>query len=429
MNFFAVSRNTLSLMTLFAAGTLSVSTLWAETIEREQISVSDQDELREALSVPVGTDDKDVPIYRNNADVTLTGNIDVTTTRTADIKDSDGNVTGTATYADNTIEVLADNVKLRGEGHEISSSEIDLDVNGSGDLFFLDGVKLSVENITFAGTTDATKKTGRVFLLGNAVHSILDIGAGTVFENRRLVADEYTNYRARGGALVSARILDEVTLESSASEDGSGDIVFRGNLAHGKVLSSTNSDGETVTETLDAAGGAVFASGLLSVSGAGTTLFENNSAISDAGTAFGGAIFVVNASLNKDGSLSDSSIYPDSVTDLTGKKKFGLQVTETTLTFSGNSAEGANAQGGAIAVSGGYFDAAKAEVSFTGNVAKNTAVGGKVFGGAIQLGGGAKVTFDAGTTTFETNLAEAGAAQTTVGGGALAVSGATLSLA
>ena len=143
MNFFAVSRNTLSLMTLFAAGTLSVSTLWAETIEREQISVSDQDELREALSVPVGTDDKDVPIYRNNADVTLTGNIDVTTTRTADIKDSDGNVTGTATYADNTIEVLADNVKLRGEGHEISSSEIDLDVNGSGDLFFLDGSKTS----------------------------------------------------------------------------------------------------------------------------------------------------------------------------------------------------------------------------------------------------------------------------------------------
>ena len=417
-------------MTLFAAGTLSVSTLWAETIEREQISVSDQDELREALSVPVGTDDKDVPIYRNNADVTLTGNIDVTTTRTADIKDSDGNVTGTATYADNTIEVLADNVKLRGEGHEISSSEIDLDVNGSGDLFFLDGVKLSVENITFAGTTDATKKTGRVFLLGNAVHSILDIGAGTVFENRRLVADEYTNYRARGGALVSARILDEVTLESSASEDGSGDIVFRGNLAHGKVLSSTNSDGETVTETLDAAGGAVFASGLLSVSGAGTTLFENNSAISDAGTAFGGAIFVVNASLNKDGSLSDSSIYPDSVTDLTGKKKFGLQVTETTLTFSGNSAEGANAQGGAIAVSGGYFDAAKAEVSFTGNVAKNTAVGGKVFGGAFRLDEGAKATFDAETKlSFSQNRAEAGAEQATVVGGALAVSDATLSLA
>ncbi|MBQ8723581.1 MAG: hypothetical protein IJY80_04770, partial [Opitutales bacterium] len=234
------------------------------------------------------------------------------------------------------------------------------------------------------------------------------------------------NYRAQGGAIVSASISDEISLVSTAS----GDIAFRGNVALGKEISATDSSGETVTEKLDAAGGAVFTSGLFSVSGAGTTAFENNSAVSETGTAFGGAVFIANATLNGDGSLNTVWIYPDNVIDETGKKKFGLQVAETTLTFSGNFVQGLNAQGGALAVSGGYFDAAGATISFSQNSARNTAVGGKVFGGAIQLGEGAKATFDAGTTlSFSQNRAEAGAAQTTAAGGALAVSGTTLSLA
>ncbi|MBQ8445688.1 MAG: hypothetical protein IJX22_04820, partial [Opitutales bacterium] len=200
MIFFAVSRNKLSLMTLFAAGTLSASTLFAaETPAREQISVDSEAALRAVLSEryqPDGTAEESDRKFHSNADVTLAGDISVTTIRTEEIKDTDGNITGTTTFADNVVNVLADNVKILGGGFEIASSSISLDVNGSGDLFFLDGVTLSVENITFAGTTDATKKTGRVFTTGNSLQTKINIGAGTVFENRRLVADGKTNYRA-----------------------------------------------------------------------------------------------------------------------------------------------------------------------------------------------------------------------------------------
>lgn len=419
MNLFATSRNTLSLFTLLAAGTLSFSSAFAEGT-REQISVSDEAGLRAALSEkyqPDGTTEEKDKIYHDNADITLAVDITVVTTRTQteEIKDADGNVTGTQDiiYADNAISVSATGCKLSGAGFTISSSEISSDVKGSGDLFFLSGTSLSVENIKFAGTSDETKKTGRVFITGNSLFSTLNIGAGTSFENRRLVADEFTNYRAQGGALVSAHIMDEIKLESATS----GNVVFRGNVALGSAENF-------------AGGGAISASGLLAVSGSGETVFENNSAVSEKETAAGGAIFIVNANLNKDGSLSSSSVYPDSVTDETGQKKFGLQVAATTLSFSGNSATGANAQGGAVAVSGGYFDATNANITFSGNQARSTVSGGKAFGGALQLGENAKAKFDAGTKLlFEDNALALGAEQSVAGGGAIVLSGASLSLA
>ena len=424
MNLFATSRNTLSLFTLLAAGTLSFSSALAEGT-REQISVSDEAGLRAALSEkyqPDGTTEEKDKIYHDNADITLADNITVDTTRTQteEIKDADGNVTGTQniTYADNAISVSATGCKLSGAGFTIFSSEISPDVKGSGDLFFLSGTSLSVENIKFAGTSDETKKTGRVFITGNSLFSTINIGAGTSLENRRLVADEFTNYRAQGGALVSAHIMDEIKLESVKLESAtSGNVVFRGNVAHGGAENF-------------AGGGAVSASGLLAVSGSGETVFENNSAVSEKETAAGGAIFIVNASLNKDGSLSSSSVYPDSVTDETGQKKFGLQVAATTLNFSGNFATGANAQGGAVAVSGGYFDATNANITFSGNQARSTVAGGKAFGGALQLGENAKAKFDAGTTLlFENNALALDAEQSIAGGGAIVLSGASLSLA
>ncbi|MBR6797362.1 MAG: autotransporter domain-containing protein [Opitutales bacterium] len=424
MNLFATSRNTLSLFTLLAAGTLSFSSAFAEGT-REQISVSDEAGLRAALSEkyqPDGTTEEKDKIYHDNADIILSGAIfvDTTRTQTEEIKDTDGSVTGTQniTYADNTIFVSATGCKLSGAGFTISSSEISSDVKGSGDLFFLSGTSLSVENIKFAGTLDETKKTGRVFITGNSLFSTLNIGAGTLLENRRLVADEFTNYRAQGGALVSAHIMDEIKLESVKLESAtSGNVVFRGNVALGSAENF-------------AGGGAISASGLLAVSGSGETVFENNSAVSEKETAAGGAIFIVNANLNKDGSLSSSSVYPDSVTDETGKKKFGLQVAATTLNFSGNFATGANAQGGAVAVSGGYFDATNASITFSGNQARSTVSGGKAFGGALQLGENAKAKFDAGTTLlFENNALALGAEQSVAGGGAIVLSGASLSLA
>ena len=285
---------------------------------------------------------------------------------------------------------------------------------------------LSVENLTLTGTTDETKKTGRAFATANTntISTYLTLGAGTTVENRRLVADGSTNYRANGGALVSANITDVVTL--------TGNVVFRGNVA---VVSEITTGTDSTTTKLSAAGGAIFASGLLEISGTGTTSFESNRAVSEVATASGGAIFISSAKLDTNGS-STTTKYPDNVIDETGTKKFGLQVAGTTLNFSSNSAYGLNAQGGAVAVSGGYFDATdSAEITFDNNGVQNlyndsatetTQLGG----GALLVCDGGRATFADGTTvTFSENKALAQSALSVASGGALAVSDSVVSFA
>lgn len=431
MNFFAASRKKLPLALFLAAGTLSPCVILAEETTRDSYDVADGDALRKYLSEKYLPEGAEKETYRDNADLNITQDFRVDTTATETSEDADGNESSETT-ATGSIEVLATGSKILGGGRTISSSEVDLSVKGAGDIFFLDGVTLSVENVTFAGTTDETKKTGRVFTTGNsAAGTTLDISAGTRFENRRLVADERTNYRAQGGALVSAHIMDEIRLASGEN----GDVIFSGNLAHGREISYENSSGETASENLAAAGGAVFASGLLEISGAGTTRFENNRAVSDAAAASGGAVFITDAKLNADGSASDT-VYPDDVFVGEGvEKNFGLRVSETTLDFSGNAACGASAQGGALAVSGGWLDAENARVNFSGNAAENlaeTASGevSAVGGGALVVMDGGRAAFDAGTTLdFSDNEARGNAALSAVSGGAVAVSDAELSLA
>ena len=431
MKFFAASRKKLPLALFLAAGTLSPCVIFAEETTRDSYDVADGDALRKYLSETYLPEGAEKETYRDNADLNITQDFRVDTTATETSEDADGNESSETT-ATGSIEVLATGSKILGGGRTISSSEVDLSVKGAGDVFFLDGVTLSVENVAFAGTTDETKKTGRVFTTGNsAAGTTLDIGAGTCFKNRRLVADERTNYRAQGGALVSAHIMDEIRLASGEN----GDVVFSGNLAHGREISYENSSGETASENLAAAGGAVFASGLLEISGAGTTRFENNRAVSDAAAASGGAVFITAAKLNADGSASDT-VYPDDVFVGEGvEKNFGLQVSETTLDFSGNAARGASAQGGAIAVSGGWLDAKNARVNFSGNAAENLAenASGEVSsagGGALVVMDGGRAAFDAGTTLdFSDNEARGNAALSAVSGGAVAVSDAELSLA
>lgn len=431
MKFFAASRKKLPLALFLAAGTLSPCVIFAEETTRDSYDVADGDALRKYLSETYLPEGAEKETYRDNADLNITQDFRVDTTATETSEDADGNESAETT-ATGSIEVLATGSKILGGGRTISSSEVDLSVKGAGDVFFLDGVTLSVENVAFAGTTDETKKTGRVFTTGNsAAGTTLDIGAGTRFENRRLVADERTNYRAQGGALVSAHIMDEIRLASGEN----GDVVFSGNLAHGREISYENSSGETASENLAAAGGAVFASGLLEISGAGTTRFENNRAVSDAAAASGGAVFITDAKLNADGSASDT-VYPDDVFVGEGvEKNFGLQVSETTLDFSDNAARGASAQGGAIAVSGGWLDAKNARVNFSGNAAENLAENASgevssVGGGALVVMDGGRAAFDAGTTLdFSGNEARGNAALSAVSGGAVAVSDAELSLA
>lgn len=431
MPLFAASQKTLPIMTLVAAGALAPLVLRAEESARPAYGVSTEADLRKYLSektfLPDGGEAGKDETYYSNSDLTLENDVFADTTLALD-EESEA--------ATGTVEVLATGSKIFGGGHVISSSELELSVKGSGDLFFLNGTVLSVENVAFAGTTDDTKKTGRVFTTGNAsgLSSGVVLGAGTTIENRRLVADEYTNYRALGGALVSAQILDTVYLTSSEA----GDVVFRGNTAYGAVITYQNSDGEDVSEDLSAFGGAVYASGLVEISGAGTTVFSGNAAYSENSTAGGGAVFISNAALNADGSSSSTS-YPDSFKDGdTGSLELGLQIKETRVEFSGNSAQGANAFGGALAVSGGWFDAENAEISFSGNAARNhvpadgesAAEASSVSAGALHVADGGRATFDAGTTvSFSGNSVLGNSALTTGFGGAVVLNDATLSFA
>ena len=200
MKFFAASRKKLPLALFLAAGTLSPCVIFAEETTRDSYDVADGDALRKYLSETYLPEGAEKETYRDNADLNITQDFRVDTTATETSEDADGNESSETT-ATGSIEVLATGSKILGGGRTISSSEVDLSVKGAGDIFFLDGVTLSVENVAFAGTTDETKKTGRVFTTGNsAAGTTLDIGAGTRFENRRLVADERTNYRAQGGA-------------------------------------------------------------------------------------------------------------------------------------------------------------------------------------------------------------------------------------
>ncbi len=424
MSLFAASRKTLSLAAFLSAGTLSPFVLCAETAERASYDVSTESDLRKYLSeksfLPAGGEAGKDETYWNNSDLALTGDLCVDTLL-------DESVDGTG-----TIEVLATDVKIFGGGNVVSSSELELSASGSGDLFFLNGTALSAENVTFAGTTDEAKKTGRVFTTINstALSSSISLGAGTTIENRRLVADAYTNYRAQGGALISAHILDTVYFASSES----GDVVFRGNAAVGGLVSYENSAGESVSEDLNAYGGAVYAVGLVKISGAGTTLFSGNTAYSENQTAAGGAVFIANATLTADGELGSTS-YPGSFTNGdTGSLELGLQLAGTTVGFSGNSAEGANAFGGALVVYAGWFDAADAEISFSGNVARNhvpaddasDAAESSVSAGAFCVSAGGRATFDKEThLVFYENSALGNSALTTAFGGAAVVSEAT----
>ena len=401
----AFSRKTLPRIALLAAGTLAGTAAIFADDSREQISVETEDELRAALAetyLPDDATDDSEAVYHDDADVTLAGDIYIETLSESD--DSAG-----------TIDIYASGVAIDGNGCTISSSATDTDVAGSGDLFFLtDGVSLSISDLTITGTTDETLKTGRAFITGNSASSVvsLTLGAGTTVENRRLVSDDSTTYLAHGGALVSALITDEIYFTSSAD----GDVTFNGNTA--------------ISADDTAAGGAVFASGLLQISGAGTTLLSGNSAVSEAAEAFGGAIFISNANLNADGS-SGSTTYTESVVDESGLKKFGLQIADTTLTFSGNSASGATqAAGGALAVSGGYVEAAGAEIVFEENFAETSDDESTALGGAMLVTDSAIASFDADTTlTFSGNSATAEGETSAAAGGALAVADSTLTLA
>ena len=434
----------LSLAALLVAATGALLRAEETRAEYDVSTESAESDLRKYLSethsVETGeTDEEGNPVtkdvYYDDADLTLTAAFEVDTTKieTETTTDDEGDeITTTTVTATGGIVVNATGSKILGNGKTISSTAHELNVEGSGDLFFLSGVTLSVENLTIAGTADAAKKTGRAFATGNVSSSVLNIGAGTTIENRRLVADGYTNYRASGGAIVSAHIMDEIRLTSGA--DGA-DVVFSGNVAVGNIVAHTDSQGEEQTETLGATGGAIFASGLLSVSGAGTTMFQDNSAVSEAATASGGAVFVSNAKLNADGS-SSSTKYPDNVVDETGTKKFGLQVADTKLRFEGNSARGLNAQGGAVGVSGGYLDATgTAEIGFFGNAVRNldrdsATEASQLGGGALLVCDGGRATFaETATVNFSGNEAVGESPLTVASGGAVAVSSAELSLA
>jgi len=375
-------QKTLSLLSLLSAGTLAPTVVCAEPI-----TVSTEEELRKNLT------DSTV----DGAEIKVGSAITVTTFDTE---------TNTA----NPISILAKKVTLTGETispQNYEASEIPLETNLnlftlSANEVFLTSLKLSV---------DTPKETGRFFLLDNI--ATLNLGENVTFSNGSHSADSTTPYGARGGAILSTHILDEISIGAGTNE-------FISNAIKDKSSADAENSG--------AFGGAIYASGLVSVDELSNLTFKENSAISDNNDASGGAIFISNAKLESTGP-SSSVTYPDSVTDTTGTQKYGLQVAGT-VNFSSNKVEGKNASGGAVFVSGGYFDATgTATISFEKNSASSTAGGSSLAGGALAIGDSGRATFSENTTlTFsENSLAGTSGEKTKAAGGALAVMDADFS--
>jgi len=387
-------QKTLSLLSLLSAGTLAPTVVCAEPI-----TVSTEEDLRKNLS--------------DSAVANTTINVDAAiTVETFD----------TGTSAANPISILAQKVTLTGgDSAKISpqhyaTTSVPLETNLS--LFTLSANEVFLNTLTLSVSEPLSdeNETGRFFLLNNA--ATLNLGEKVTLSGGSLYADSTTPYGARGGAILSAHILDEISI-------GAGTNQFSGNIVRDKSSADAENSG--------AFGGAIYASGLVSVDELASLTFSQNSVSSDANDASGGAIFISNAKLESTGP-SSSVTYPDSVTDTTGTQKYGLQVAGT-VNFSSNKATGENASGGAIFVSGGYFDATgTATISFEKNSATNNtgaAEGSSLAGGALAIGDSGRATFSENTTlTFsENSLTGTNGVKTKAAGGALAVMDADFSFA
>lgn len=299
-----------------------------------------------------------------------------------------------------TLIPVADRISVLGNGSMVTLLQTD----GIGDFLGLDRLSYNFGNFTISGAgTNPNDADGRFAILAAAQ---ITVGGDTVFSDRFFSANASTLSGSAGGIFYSTEQADRIVLDAS-----SGKIEFDSITAYGDTIEIPGENNTTKTSENSAAGGVVFLTGTLTISGKNVVDFSSNKTESKDADAWGGAIYATSSAEN--------------LTDYGLKFNAGTQVN-----FAKNSAVGENAQGGAILLVGSAFSGKGTRVAFSGNTTSANGASGVAVGGALVLGSSATANFDADSAlSFLANRAEASGDFSLAAGGAVYLSDSTLSIA
>lgn len=381
------TKKTLSPVALCAAAVLCAVPAFAE--DEKIVSVSTAEGLREVLTKTTdGSDGNDPTAVYDGYTVKIA-------VPTLEVPLAPGGVS--ESNPNGAIVPAATDFTILGDG----SAATTLKTAGAGNLFGLPGTRCAFGKLTIAGSAtdgDLENADARVAILELADVKVL---GDTTFSDRFFAADAM----AAGAIFYAESALDLIELDAA-----DGAIAFKNVVTYGKTVTKTDEEtGETSTTKLTAAGGAIFLSGTLKISGANAVAFENVRAESAEADALGGALYVTAAA--------------DEPENYGVKLGAGTQVN-----FTRNSAVGANAAGGAILLSGAALAGTETRLTFAENGA--LAGSGDAFGGALALEESAVATLGEGSAlAFSGNTAKTSGEFATAAGGAVHVAASTLKLA
>lgn len=381
------TKKTLSPVALCAAAVLCAVPAFAE--DEKIVSVSTAEGLREVLTKTTdGSDGNDPTAVYDGYTVKIA-------VPTLEVPLAPGGVS--ESNPNGAIVPAATDFTILGDG----SAATTLKTAGSGNLFGLPGTRCAFGKLTIAGSAtdgDLENADARVAILELADVKVL---GDTTFSYRFFAADAM----AAGAIFYAESALDLIELDAA-----DGAIAFRNVVTYGKTVTKTDEEtGETSTTKLTAAGGAIFLSGTLKISGANAVAFENVRAESAEADALGGALYVTAAADEPE--------------------NYGVKLgAGTTVNFTRNSAVGENAAGGAILLSGAALAGTETTLTFSENGA--LARSGDAFGGALALEESAAATLGEGSAlAFSGNTAKTSGEFATAAGGAVHVAASTLKLA
>ena len=381
------TKKTLSPAALCAAAVLCAVPAFAE--DEKIVSVFTAEELREVLTKTTdGSDGNDPTAVYDGYTVKIA--VPTLEVRLAPGGVSESNPNGAIVPAATDFTILGD-----------GSAAKTLKTAGAGNLFGLPGTRCAFGKLTIAGSAtdgDLENADARVAILELAEVKVL---GDTTFSGRFFAADAM----AAGAIFYAESALDLIELDAA-----DGAIAFKNVVTYGKTVTKTDEEtGETSTTKLTAAGGAIFLSGTLKISGANAVAFENVRAESAEADALGGALYVTAAADEPE--------------------NYGVKLgTGTQVNFTRNSAVGANAAGGAILLSGAALAGTETRLTFSENGA--LARSGDAFGGALALEESAVATLGEGSAlAFSGNTAKTSGEFATAAGGAVHVAASTLKLA
>ena len=267
------TKKTLSPVALCAAAVLCAVPAFAE--DEKIVSVSTAEELREALTKTTdGSDGNDPTAVYDGYTVKIA-------VPTLEVPLAPGGVS--ESNPNGAIVPAATDFTILGDG----SAATTLKTAGAGNLFGLPGTRCAFGKLTIAGSAtdgDLENADARVAILELADVKVL---GDTTFSDRFFAADAM----AAGAIFYAESALDLIELDAA-----DGAIAFKNVVTYGKTVTKTDEEtGETSTTKLTAAGGAIFLSGTLKISGANAVAFENVRAESAEADALGGALYVTAA--------------------------------------------------------------------------------------------------------------------------------------